>query len=82
MLLQADCMMSHIKDRVLIVAIFLVATAALKGNLSKTKQQKKVNLTEKVTMKRDTVTKVHAVVSDMHGAVARAGCDQCCALEM
>lgn len=33
-------------------------------------------------MKRDTVTKVHAVVSDMHGAVACAAYDYCCALEM
>lgn len=33
MLLQADCVMSHIKDRVLMVVIFLVATAALKGEI-------------------------------------------------
>lgn len=51
MLLHADCMMSHIKDHVLIVVTFPVATAALKGKLSKTKQQNKENLTEKVTMK-------------------------------
>lgn len=50
MLLHADCV-SHIKDHVLIVVIFLVATAALKGKLSKTKQQNKENLTEKVPVK-------------------------------